>query len=121
MTRLVYDEFALMDACHRAADAATDGHQRALLAHRVGTAQRHIFDLESLLRDIGEQAVSYSGCVRRTLSSLRAPSPQSLLHSLQSGYRRALGRTDLPTPVQQLLVDNLGEYGDHAELRELAA
>jgi len=100
-----------MDACHRAAENSEDGHERAMLAHRVGTAQRHIFDLESLLRDIGTQAVSYSGCVRRTLSSLRVPSPDSVLTSLKSGYRRALGRQDLPTPVQQLLHENLGEYG----------
>jgi len=105
---LVYDEFALLEACQTT--AAEDEAGRAELLLQAGAAQVHVFDFDSLLRDLGAAPVTYSGCIRRSLRSFGNRDWRGAARRLIERYRRTLLRSDLPDKIRRLVADSLSEH-----------
>ncbi len=105
---LVYDEFALLEACQ--SSTAHDDVTRDELRLKAGAAQVHVFDFDSLLRDWGAEPVTYSGCVRRSLRSLRQHDWRDAVRRLVGRYRQILQRRDLPDKIRRLFADSLSEH-----------
>ena len=92
LRKLAWCEFELIEQCQQAA-ADADDEARALLWHQASAAQVRLFDVDSALRELGEEPVRYSRCIRQAmLSSSRLG---SVHERLAQAYRRLLARTDL--------------------------
>jgi hypothetical protein len=100
-------EYALVEACH-SATSETSGVDAALYATRAGVAQVHLFDLGSVLRDLGDVSLSYSSCIRHAL--LQSGSPSEVLRRLERETQRAIDREDAPEGLKVLLKANLEEH-----------
>ncbi len=107
LRRIAALEYALVDACETAARNA-GAAVASLFATRAGTAQVHLFDLGTALRELGDAAPSYSYCVRHAL--LHASTPDEVLRSLERESENLLRRHELPGGVRTLLRANLAEH-----------
>jgi hypothetical protein len=108
LTRIAYAEFELMDSCEDASSEA-DGEARAYLLEQAGAAQVHIFDLDSRLRALDEQPVTYLRCLRRSLRTLGSRPPRAAAAVVIAQYDRALQR-HLPDELVELLAANRDEH-----------
>jgi hypothetical protein len=108
LKELVYDEFAVLEACQTT--AAADESGRAELLLQAGAAQVHVFDFDSLLRDLGAAPVTYSGCIRRSLRSFGNRDWRGAVRRLIERYQRTLRRGDLPEKIRRIVADSLSEH-----------
>lgn len=100
-------EYSLIDACHAASENAWDV-ERARLAARAGAAQVHLFDLGTALRELGDDSLSYSRCVR--LAMLQGGRPEEVVRRLEREYARLMLQRELPERLRALLRANLAEH-----------
>jgi hypothetical protein len=103
--RLVCNEFAVMEACQRAAEDA-EAELRARLLNRAGLCQVHMFDLESGLRALGGAPTGYANCARM---SLTAKSWHASLAELLGRYR-CLSLERLPNSLRALIEENVADH-----------
>jgi hypothetical protein len=107
LRRIAALEYALVDACEGAARGA-GAALTSLFATRAGTAQVHLFDLGTALRELGDPAPSYSYCVRHAL--LHNCTPDEVLRSLERESENLLRRQEVPGGLRTLLRANLAEH-----------
>ena len=100
-------EYALIEACHSAAQVAPEDDQ-ARLASRAGAAQVHLFDLGTALRDLGEDSISYARCMRSAL--MCTGTHGELLARIVREYMRLLSKADLPASLGELLRANVASH-----------
>lgn len=105
--RLAALEYALVESCHSDSSSVSELEQ-AILASRAGTAQVHLFDLGTALRELGEESLSYSRCIRQAL--LQSGTHTEVLRRLEREYERLLDRQELPAGLRVLLRANLAEH-----------
>ncbi|MEO6954210.1 MAG: hypothetical protein ABI321_20570 [Polyangia bacterium] len=105
--RIASLEYALIEACHSEAPSASDDEQ-ARFAARAGTAQVHLFDLGTALRDLGEDSISYARCMRSAL--MFQGTHADLLERLEREYMRLLAKPELPCQLHDLLRSNLSSH-----------
>jgi hypothetical protein len=112
--RLAALEYSLIDACHTEADGAFEVEQARLFS-RAGIAQVHLFDLGTVLRELGDTSLSYSRCVR--LALLQGGRSDEVARRLEHEYVRLLAQPDMPEGLRVLLRANLAEHHTlgHAE------
>lgn len=105
--RIAALEYALIEACHAAAQSAHEDDQ-ARLASRAGAAQVHLFDLGTALRDLGEDSISYARCMRSAL--MFNGTQAELLSRIVREYMRLLSKADLPASLGELLRANVSSH-----------
>lgn len=103
--RIAALEYALIEACHT---ECTDPWQQAQRIARAGAAQVHLFDLGTALRELGDDSLSYSRCVRHAL--LQGGKQNDLIVRLQREYVRLLDRKTMPDGLRVLLRANALEH-----------
>jgi len=107
LRRIAALEYALVDACEGAARGAGEALS-SLFATRAGTAQVHLFDLGTALRELGDASPSYSYCVRHAL--LHSSTPDDVLRDLERESENLLRRQEIPGGLRTLLRANLAEH-----------
>jgi hypothetical protein len=111
--RIAAIEYALVDACHDAARSA-QGIISSLLATRAGAAQVHLFDLGSVLRELGDGSLSYSSFVRDAM--LLPSDPDELLRRLERESEQTIKKSNVPDGLRVLLRANLAEHRGLGEM-----
>jgi hypothetical protein len=111
LRQLALYEFELIEACHDASENS-DGERRALLLQQAGTAQAHLFDVDSTLRERGEEPVQYASCMRHAMLSVR--SLEQIARLRARAYARLLARPDLSPSLRWMLQRNATEAPDLA-------
>jgi hypothetical protein len=112
--RIAALEYALIEACYSAASSA-GSLVGAALNTRAGTAQVHLFDLGTALRELGDLSLNYSHCVRESM--LQSGSPDEVMRRLERESERMIRRPDVPDGLRVLLRANLAEHrGIYASL-----
>lgn len=107
LRRLAALEYALIDACHSAADTRWET-DRARLAARASAAQVHLFDIGSALRALGADSLSFSRCVRLAMS--QSGRPDEILARIEREYRRLVAQREVPASLHSLVCANLAEH-----------
>ena len=107
LRRVAALEYALIEAC-QLGGGDYQSEDDAVLASRAGVAQVHMFDLGTALRELGDEGLSYSRCVRQAM--LESGTHTEVLRRLEREYQRMLDRTDLPDGLRVLLRANLVEH-----------
>ena len=111
--RIASLEYALIEACHAEPAESWEYAQRIA---RAGVAQVHLFDLGTALREMGDDSLSYSRCVRHAL--LESGTYADVMIRIQREYTRVLARKNIPDGLRVLLRTNELEHVELTPTRQ---